>query len=126
MRARDPAGGTRPSAIDIARLNVSHPGRRWLISGYYRPILSSPAALLAGLQPCFTAPTFRTFCTPVYGMLARTAARGMREARLGASLSQIWPHRSDQRALAVYVCGFNPIRWAARHTVRRMTCADGR
>ncbi len=52
----------------------------------------SLAALLAALQPCFTAPTYRTFCALAAGFLAQTGRRTVCGMLTGAGLSQIWPH----------------------------------
>jgi DDE superfamily endonuclease len=53
---------------------------------------SSLARLLAGLRPCFTAPTFTTFCALVCGMLAQTGRRTVCGMLLGAGLSGAWSH----------------------------------
>jgi hypothetical protein len=59
------------------------------------PIPASLMALLTVFQPCFTAPTFRTFCTfcsLVCGFLAQTGRRTVCGMLVGAGLSRIWPH----------------------------------
>jgi len=54
-----------------------------------------PASLLAVLQllrGCFTAPSFRTFCALVTGMIAQTGQRTVTGMLLGAGLTRFWPH----------------------------------
>jgi hypothetical protein len=43
-------------------------------------------------QPCFTAPTFRTFCGLASGFLAQTGRRTVCGMLTGAGLSRVWPH----------------------------------
>jgi len=57
------------------------------------PVPSVPpslAALPAGLRPCFTAPSFTTFCALVCGMLAQTGRRTVCGMLLEAGLSGIF------------------------------------
>lgn len=59
------------------------------------PGLTLPAsltALLMAFQPCFTAPTFRTFCGLAGGFLAQTGRRTVCGMLTGAGLSRVWPH----------------------------------
>lgn len=59
------------------------------------PDLSVPpsfARLLAGLRPCFTAPSFTTFCALVCGMLAQTGRRTVCGMLVGAGVSGLWSH----------------------------------
>ena len=59
------------------------------------PDLTLPASLTALLmvfQPCFTAPTFRTFCGLASGFLAQTGRRTVCGMLTGAGLSRVWPH----------------------------------
>ena len=49
-------------------------------------------ALLAWFQPCFTAPSFRTFCALACGFWAQTGRRTVCGMLAGAGLSRIWPH----------------------------------
>jgi hypothetical protein len=58
---------------------------------------SSLAALLAAFRPCFTAPTFRTFCAMVCGMLAGAGRRTVCGMLVGAGLSRIWRHHRAHR-----------------------------
>lgn len=52
----------------------------------------SLAVLLAVFQPCFTAPSYRTFCALAAGFLAQTGRRTVCGMLTGAGLSRIWPH----------------------------------
>jgi hypothetical protein len=60
-------------------------------------IPSSLAGLLVVFQPCFTAPTFRTFCALAYGMLAATGRRTVCGMLVGAGLSRMWRHEHAHR-----------------------------
>jgi hypothetical protein len=57
----------------------------------------SLAGLLAAFQPCFTAPTFRTFCALAYGMFAGTGRRTVCGMLVGAGLSRLWRHDRAHR-----------------------------
>src|SRR5258705_5739410 len=48
--------------------------------------------LLAWFQPCFTAPSFRTFCALACGFWAQTGRRTVCGMLAGAGLSRAWPH----------------------------------
>jgi hypothetical protein len=48
---------------------------------------SSLMALLACFQPCFTAPSFRSFCALAAGFLPDRAADGVRDADRGGPVS---------------------------------------
>jgi hypothetical protein len=48
--------------------------------------------LLACFQPCFTAPSFRTFCALARGFWAQTGRRTVCGMLAGAGLPAIWPH----------------------------------
>jgi hypothetical protein len=48
--------------------------------------------LLACFQPCFTAPSFRTFCAVACGFWAQTGRRTVCGMLAGAGLSRVWPH----------------------------------
>ncbi len=52
----------------------------------------SLAVLLEVFQPCFTAPTFRTFRALAVGFLAQTGRRTVCGMLVGAGLSRWWPH----------------------------------
>lgn len=59
------------------------------------PGLTIPAGLVTLLQvfrPCFTTPTFHTFCGLVLGSIAATGRRTVCAMLLGAGLSRVWPH----------------------------------
>jgi len=58
---------------------------------------SSLATLLAFFRPCFTAPTFGTFCVMVYGMLAASGRRTVCGMLVGAGLSGVWRHERAHR-----------------------------
>jgi len=66
---------------------------------------SSLARLLAGLRPCFTAPSFVTFCVLVCGMLAQTGRRTVCGMLVGAGLSGSWSHHRAHRF-------FSAARWS--------------
>jgi hypothetical protein len=53
---------------------------------------ASLALLLGALRPCFTAPSFRTFCALVAGLAAWPRRRTVVGMLLGAGLSRVWPH----------------------------------
>lgn len=55
-------------------------------------IPASVQVLLAWFQPCFTAPSFRTFCGLACGFWAQTGRRTVCGMLTGAGLSRIWPH----------------------------------
>jgi hypothetical protein len=48
--------------------------------------------LLAWFQPCFTAPSFRTFCALARGFWAQTGRRTVCGMLTGAGLARAWPH----------------------------------
>lgn len=52
----------------------------------------SVAVLLEVFQPCFTAPSYRTFRALVAGFLAQTGRRTVCGMLTGAGLSRLWPH----------------------------------
>lgn len=92
------------------------------------PGLSLPpsfARLLAEVRPCFTAPTFATFCGLVCGMLAQTGRRTVCGMLLGAGLSRVWSHDRAHKF-------FSTARWSAeqlsmalaRLVVRLLVAAD--
>ncbi len=59
------------------------------------PDVTLPAslpALLAVFAPCFTTPSFRTFCALACGFLGQTGKRTVCGMLTGAGLSRIWPH----------------------------------
>src|SRR6266540_1154400 len=72
------------------------------------PGLSVPPSLerlLAGLRPCFTAPSFVTFCALVCGMLAQTGRRTVCGMLTGAGLSGVWSHHRAHKF-------FSAARWS--------------
>lgn len=48
--------------------------------------------LLTCFHPCFTAPSFRTFCSLACGFWAQTGRRTVCGMPAGAGLARIWPH----------------------------------
>lgn len=59
------------------------------------PSMTVPPALLTLLQvarPCFTTPTFRSFCALVTGLIVQTGRRTVVGMLLGAGLTHAWPH----------------------------------
>ena len=52
----------------------------------------SLAGLLAVLRPCFTGPSFRTFCGLAAGLCGQVRRRTVCGMLLGAGLSRRWPH----------------------------------
>jgi hypothetical protein len=52
----------------------------------------SLSALLAVFEPCFTAPSFRTFCALACGFWAQTGRRTVCGMLAGAGLSRTWAH----------------------------------
>lgn len=72
------------------------------------PRLALPAsllALLAAFRPCFTAPTFTTFCALCAGFVAQPARRTVCGMLVGARLSQLWSHHRAHRF-------FSAARWS--------------
>jgi DDE superfamily endonuclease len=63
-------------------------------------------ALLATFEPCFTVPTFRTFCALAAGFLAQTGRRTVCGMLTGAGLSRAWRHDRAHRF-------FSAARWSA-------------
>jgi hypothetical protein len=63
-------------------------------------------ALLATFEPCFTVPTFRTFCALAAGFLAQTGRRTVCGMLTGAGLSRVWRHDRAHRF-------FSAARWSA-------------
>jgi SRSO17 transposase len=53
---------------------------------------ASLAVLLGALRPCFTAPSFRTFCGLAAGLAGQVRRRTVVGMLLGAGLSAAWPH----------------------------------
>ncbi len=59
------------------------------------PSLNLPVSLLgvlSCLRPCFTAPTFATFCGLVAGLAGQVRRRTVAGMLLGACLQRAWPH----------------------------------
>jgi SRSO17 transposase len=59
------------------------------------PVLNLPGSLLeilSALRPCFTAPSFVTFCGLVAGLAGQTRRRTVTGMLLGACLHRLWPH----------------------------------
>jgi SRSO17 transposase len=67
---------------------------------------SSLIALLAVFQPCFTVPSFRTFCALTVGFLAQTSRRSVCGMLTGAGLAGAWHHSRAHRF-------FSHARWSA-------------
>jgi len=53
---------------------------------------ASLAGLLGALRPCFTAPSFRTFCGLTAGLAGQVRRRTVVGMLLGADLARAWPH----------------------------------
>jgi DDE superfamily endonuclease len=53
---------------------------------------ASLAGLLGSLRPCFTGPSYRTFCGLVAGLAGQVRRRTVCGMLLGAGLSRCWPH----------------------------------
>jgi transposase len=53
---------------------------------------ASLAGLLGALRPCFTAPSFVTFCGLAAGLCGQVRRRTVCGMLLGAGLSRAWPH----------------------------------
>jgi DDE superfamily endonuclease len=59
------------------------------------PVVTLPASLavlLGALRPCFTAPSFRTFCGLAAGLAGQVRRRTVCGMLLGADLARVWPH----------------------------------
>ncbi len=48
--------------------------------------------LLGALRPCFTAPSFATFCGLAAGLAGQVRRRTVCGMLLGAGLARAWPH----------------------------------
>ncbi|TDT98208.1 DDE superfamily endonuclease [Streptomyces sp. 846.5] len=70
-----------------------------------KTIPPSLAALLLVCRSCFTAPTFRTFCVLLTGMIAQTRRRTVCGMLLGAGLERVWHHTRAHRL-------FSTARWS--------------
>lgn len=66
----------------------------------------SLSALLAVCRSCFTAPTFRTFCVLLTGLIAQTRRRTVCGMLLGTGLERVWHHARCHRL-------FSTARWSA-------------
>jgi hypothetical protein len=53
---------------------------------------ASPAVLPGALRPCFSAPSFRTFCGLAAGLAGQVRRRTVTGMLPGAGLSRCWPH----------------------------------
>jgi hypothetical protein len=60
----------------------------------------SLADLLAGVRPCFTAPTFRVFQAMVCGLVAQPGLRTITGMLVGARLAGVWHHARGYRFFA--------------------------
>jgi hypothetical protein len=85
----------------------------------------SLATLLADLRPCFTAPTFRTFCGLVCGMLTQTGRRTVCGMLLGAGLSRLWPHDRAHRFFSHAAWSPDQLGIALARVVVRLLVPDG-
>src|SRR5215472_2589233 len=63
--------------------------------------------VLAGLRPCFTAPTFDTFTAPVAGFLAQPVGRTVCGMLTATGLARVWHHCRAHRF-------FSAARWCPR------------
>jgi len=61
-----------------------------MLPGVTLPV--SLAGLLGALRPCFTAPSFRTFCGLAAGLAGQVRRRTVVGMLLGADLARAWPH----------------------------------
>ncbi len=72
------------------------------------PSLTLPPSLMGMLvvfRPCFTAPTFRTFCALGAGLLTQTGRRTVCGMLTGAGLARYWSHHRAHRF-------FSHARWS--------------
>jgi hypothetical protein len=53
---------------------------------------ASLAGLLVYLGPCFTGPSFRTFCGLMAGLCGQVRRRTVVGMLAGAGLGRVWPH----------------------------------
>lgn len=68
---------------------------------------TSLLALLAAFRPCFTAPTFTTFCALCMGFVAQPGRRTACGMLVGARLSRVWSHHRAHRF-------FSHARWSVQ------------
>lgn len=74
------------------------------------PNLALPPSLmvlLVAFRPCFTEPTFATFCALGGGFLAQTGRRTVCGMLIGARLSRVWSHHRAHRF-------FSHARWSVQ------------
>ena len=67
---------------------------------------SSLTELLLLFAPCFSRPTYRTFCAMVVGRISQTSLRTVTGMLVGARLSGVWHHARAHRF-------FSSARWSA-------------
>jgi len=67
---------------------------------------SSLTELLLLFAPCFSRPTYRTFCAMVVGQISQTSLRTVTGMLVGARLSGVWHHARAHRF-------FSSARWSA-------------
>ena len=86
-----------------------------MLPGTTLPLPASLMTLLATFRPCFTAPSFRTFCALAGGFLAQTGRRTVCGMLTGAGLSQVWPHHRAHRF-------FSHARWSSQDLGLALAC----
>ncbi|MGH3940264.1 MAG: IS701 family transposase [Pseudonocardiaceae bacterium] len=67
------------------------------------PMVTLPSSLMALLvvfESCFTAPSFRTFCALLAGLVVQTGPRTVCGMLLGAGYSRVWAHDRAHRFFA--------------------------
>ncbi|MFN2495758.1 MAG: transposase, partial [Pseudonocardiaceae bacterium] len=67
------------------------------------PVPTLPASLMVLLvvfESCFTAPSFRTFCALLAGLVAQTGSRTVCGMLTGAGLARVWAHDRAHRFFA--------------------------
>ncbi len=68
-----------------------------MLRGASLTLPTSLMGMLVVFRPCFTAPTFRTFCALGSGLLAQTGRRTVCGMLTGAGLARCWSHHRAHR-----------------------------
>jgi len=85
----------------------------------------SLARLLDVFRPCFTAPSFRTFCALAHGMLAAASRRTVCGMLVGAGLSRAWPHHRAHRFFSRAAWSPDDVGLALARLVVRLLVPEG-
>ena len=85
-----------------------------MLRGASLTLPTSLMGMLVVFRPCFTAPTFRTFCALGSGLLAQTGRRTVCGMLTGAGLARCWSHHRAHRF-------FSHARWSVEQVSAVLT-----